>query len=100
MQRHFCRTHSHRGSSRAWRLVTARHCLDRELHQHIIDEHRGCAACLTDTVEALSDACHGLLLRAGLPEMDSAGVVSGPVIDQLFERIGSSLEAEELDRRE
>jgi hypothetical protein len=32
--------------------------------------------------------------------MDFAGVVSGPVIDELFARIDTALDAEDLDRRE
>jgi hypothetical protein len=97
----FCVRHSHRGSSRAYRLILARHSLDRDAHRQVVDEHGDCADCLIDTVEALSDAAHSLLIRLGpLPEMDSAGNVSGPVIDELYERIESCLQAEELDRRD
>lgn len=99
MQR-FCRTHSHRGSSRAWRLVLACHSLDRDAHQRVLEEHKDCVDCWADTVEALADACHGLLLRGPLPEMDSHGVVTGPSIDMLLERIDSALECERLDRRD
>ncbi len=100
MSRDFCRTHSHRGSSRAWRLVLACHSLDRDAQQRVLDEHQDCVGCLVDTVEALADACHAMLLRGPLPEMDSAGVVTGPSIDMLLERIECSLEVEELDRGE
>jgi hypothetical protein len=97
----YCIRHSHRGSSRAYRLILARHSLDRDAEQLVVDEHRDCPACLTDTVQALADACHGLLIRAGpLPSMDSAGVAFGPAIDELLERVDAALEAEELDRRE
>ena len=101
MNRNFCRAHTHRGSSRAWRLIAARHCLDGDLHRHIVAEHQDCVDCLADTVEALSDAYHGLLIRCGpLPSMDDHGVVTGPVVDMLLERIDDALEAEGLDRRE
>ena len=100
MQR-FCRTHTARGSSRAWRLLAARHSLDRHAEQLVVDEIGDCAQCWQDTALAAIDAADSLLIRCGpLPEMDSAGNTSGPVMDELFERIGASLSAEELDRRE
>lgn len=82
-------------------MILAKHCLDRELQQHIIDEHEDCAQCLRDTVEAAVDAAHGLLLRsAGIPHMDDHGNVTGASVDWLLDIIDSSLDAEELDRRE
>ena len=101
MNRNFCTAHSHRGSSRAHRLILARHALDDDLHRHIVDAHGDCAQCLRDTVEALSDCAHGLLIRsAGIPEMDDHGNVTGQSIDWLLGIIDSSLQAEELDRRD
>jgi hypothetical protein len=101
MMNRYCIRHSHRGSSRAYRLIAARHALD-DAHQHIIEkEHAECAQCWRDTALALSDAAHAMLIRLGpLPEMDSAGNVFGPVMDELYERIESALECEELDRRD
>jgi hypothetical protein len=82
-------------------MILARHSYDRDSHQQMIDEHGDCAQCWQDTAVALADAAHCLLIRSGsLPEMDSAGNVSGPVIDELYERIQSALSAEELDRRD
>ena len=50
---------------------------------------------------ALVDAAQALLIRCGpLPHMDAHGVVTGPVIDQLYERIDAALECEQLDRRD
>lgn len=52
-----------------------------------------------DTALAAVDAAQALLIRCGsLPEMDSAGNVSGLMIDGLYERIESALQCEELDR--
>ena len=100
MQR-FCTAHTHRGSSRAWRLILARHSLDRDARRHVIEEHGDCAQCWQDTALALADTAHGLLIRLGpLPVMDSAGNVSGSVIDGLFERIDTALQCEQLDRRD
>jgi hypothetical protein len=41
-----------------------------------------------------------LLIRLSVPGMEENGVVTGPLIDELFERIDSCLRAEELDRRD
>ena len=99
--RTFCTRHTYRGTSRAWRLVLAHHSLDRDARRHIVDEIDSCAQCWQDTALALADAAHVLLIRCGpLPEMDSRGVVTGPVIDGLYERIESALECEQRDRRD
>jgi hypothetical protein len=100
MDRRFC-THSHRGSSRAWRLVLARHVLNGELHQQIIDEHGDCADCLRDTLEAAVNAAATMLLRCWpVPGMDAGGLVSGDSVTWLLDIIDSSLRAEQLDRRD
>ena len=97
----FCTAHSHRGSSRAYRLLLARHSLDNDAHQHVIDEHGGCAQCWQDTALAAVDVAHGLLIRsAGVPQMDAAGNVSGRSIDWLLDIIDSSLECEAAGRRD
>lgn len=99
MSSRFCTAHSYRGSSRAYRLLLARHAYDNDAMTHVIDEHGDCAQCWRDTALALADAAHGLMMRCGpLPEMDSAGNVSGLVMDELYERIQSALECEQLDR--
>jgi hypothetical protein len=100
MQR-FCTTHSHRGSSRAYRLVLARHALDRDAHRQVVEEHGNCAQCLRDTVEALSDAAHALLIRSWpIPEMDNAGIVTGQSIEWLLGLIDDHLACEAADRRD
>jgi hypothetical protein len=101
MQR-FCTAHTHRGSSRAWRLVLARHSHDRDAHRRVVDEHHDCPNCLRDTVNALSDAAHGLLLRSAgtVPHMDASGNCTGTSIDWLLDIIDSTLQAEQLDRRD
>jgi hypothetical protein len=101
MSSRFCRTHSHRGSSRAHRLILAKVILDRELLQQIIDEHDGCAMCFHDTALAAVDAAASLVTSNGpLPVMDSHGNVSGPITDWLLRRIDDLLECEQLDRRD
>jgi hypothetical protein len=97
----FCFTHSHRGSSRAYRMILAKHALDRDLHEHIDHEHGDCGPCWRDTALALADAANGLLLRnAGIPEMDGNGVVTGAGITWLLEYIDDLLTVEALDRGE
>lgn len=97
----FCVRHSHRGSSRAYRLLLARHSIDRDAHQQVVEEHGECADCLRDTVEALSDAAHGLLIRLGpLPGMDAHGNADGPTIHYLLGLIDDFLACEAADRRE
>jgi hypothetical protein len=101
MNRTFCTAHSHRGSSRAHRMILARHVLDDDLHQNIVDEHGDCARCWADTASALADAAGGLLLRcAGIPGMDAAGNVSGTSVDWLLGRIDTALQCEQADRGE
>jgi hypothetical protein len=97
----FCIRHSHRGSSRAHRMILARVVLDRELLQQIVDEHDGCAMCWHDTALAAVDAAQSMLIGSGpLPEMDGNGLVGGPSVDWLLRRIQSLLDCEELDRRD
>jgi hypothetical protein len=97
----FCIRHSHRGSSRAYRMVLARHSLDRPAEQQVVDEHGDCAQCWEDTAVALADAAHGLLIRLGpLPEMDRHGIANGPTIDWLLGWIDDLLECEAADRRD
>jgi hypothetical protein len=97
----FCIRHSHRGSSRAWRLVLARHCLDRDARQQVVDEIGDCAQCWADTALALTDAASGLLLRAaGIPDMDGHGNVTGPGVDWLLGLIDDFLVCEQADRRD
>jgi hypothetical protein len=96
----YCFTHSHRGSSRAYRLILARHSLDRDLHEHIDHEHGDCGPCWRDTALALADAANSLLLRnAGIPEMHGNGVVTSPGITWLLGWIDDLLECEQRDRR-
>jgi hypothetical protein len=96
----FCRTHSDRGSSRAYRMILARHSYDDAAQQQVVDEHGDCADCWHDTALAAVDAAHSLLLRyAPLPGMDDSGVVTGSSVDLLLGRIDALLECERLDRR-
>src|SRR5258708_4899458 len=95
----FCIRHSHRGSSRAYRLILARHSLDGDAHRQVVDEHGDCGHCWRDTPLALAHAAHPLLIGCGrLPGMVSAGNVSGLVVDGLFERTESALACEDADR--
>jgi hypothetical protein len=101
MMSRYCLRHSYRGSSRAWRIVLARHSIDRQAQQLIIDEHKDCPHCLTDTVEALADAAHSLLIRSGpIPEMDNAGNATGPTVDWILQRVDDHLACEQADRRD
>jgi hypothetical protein len=100
MQR-FCRTHSHRGSSRAHRLLLARHSLDTDAQRQVVDEHGDCGQCWQDTALALVDAANSLLLRyAGIPDMDGNGNVTGWSVDWLLELIDDHLVCEAADRRD
>ncbi|HSS22899.1 MAG TPA: hypothetical protein VLL82_00450 [Mycobacterium sp.] len=98
----FCTAHTHRGSSRAWRLILARHSLDQDAHRHIVDEHGVCADCWRDTCLAAVDAAAALLVRsAGAPpHMDAHGNVTGPSVDWLLRRIDTLLACEQADRRD
>jgi hypothetical protein len=97
----FCTRHTHRGSSRAYRLVLARHSLDADAHQSVIDEHGDCPECWRATAVAAVDAVAGLLIKNWpLPEMQPSGVVTGPTVDWLLRTIDVCLEAEQLDRRD
>jgi hypothetical protein len=94
----FCTRHSHRGSSRAGRLLLARHSYDSEAQQQVIDEHGDCADCWRDTALAAVDAAHSVLLRfAPLPEIDGDGLVIGETVELLLARIDGALQAEALD---
>jgi hypothetical protein len=82
-------------------MILARHSLDRPAHQQVADEQGDCAQCWHDTALAAVDAAATLLPRCWpLPEMDSSGLVTGPVIDWLLRRIDSVLECEQADRRD
>jgi len=97
----YCTAHSHRGSSRAYRMILARHSLDRDAEQQVVDEHADCVKCLQSTALALSDAANSLLLRyAGIPNMDGHGNCTGPGVDWVLGLIDDLLACEELDRRE
>ena len=97
----YCIRHTHRGTSRAWRMILAHHSLDRHAQQQVTDEHDGCADCWQDTAVAAVDAAGSLLISSGpLPEMDTSGVVTGPTVNWLLRVIDGCLRAEELDRRE
>jgi hypothetical protein len=97
----FCHTHSSRGSSRAWRLVLARHSYDGAAQQQVADEIGNCETCWHDTALAAVDIAHNLLLGTyPVPEMQPNGVVTGPSVDLCLARIDGLLEAEELDRRD
>jgi hypothetical protein len=97
----FCLRHTHRGSSRAWRLILARHSYDRELQQRVIDEHGECEACWHDTALAAVDAAANMLLMSHpVPGMDANGNVTGPSVGLCLARIYGHLEAEEADRRD
>lgn len=99
MMSRYCLRHGNRASSRAYRIIAARHSIDRQAQQRVIDEHEDCPHCLAATVEALADAAHSLLIRSGsLPEMDSAGNCSGPTIDWLYQRVDDHLACEAADR--
>jgi hypothetical protein len=94
-----CLRHSRKASSRGWRLVLARQCLDRDAEQLIIDEHQDCPACLAATVEALADAAHSLMIRSwGVPNMDEYGTVTGQGITWLYDLIDDHLACESRDR--
>jgi hypothetical protein len=97
----FCETHSHRGSSRAYRAILARTCYDAEAGQQVADEAGDCADCWRDVALSAIDAAHSLLLRyAPLPEMASNGVITGSSVDTLLARIDAALDCEALDRRD
>jgi hypothetical protein len=98
----FCTRRSHRGSSRAHRLILARHSLDDDARRHVIDEHDGCPDCWRDTCLATVDAAANLLIRSAgsLPEMDAHGNATGPTVDWLLRRLDSALECEQADRRD
>jgi hypothetical protein len=97
----YCTRHSYRGSSRAHRLLLAKHSLDTDAHRHVVAEHQDCAQCWQDTALALADTAHGLLLRSAgtLPHMDWHGNCTGRSVDWLLNIMASSLQAEDLDRR-
>jgi hypothetical protein len=101
MMNRYCTRHGSRGNSRAYRMVLARHCYDRDALQQAIDEAGDCSQCLRDVALAAVDAAHALLLRYGpLPGMDDYGNVTGPSVDLLLGRIDAALRCEELDRRD
>src|SRR5258708_34436455 len=77
MQR-FCVRHTYRGSSRAHRLILARHSLDRDAHQLVVDEYDGCPQCWRDTCLAAVDAANSLLASSSgsLPELDGHGTAT------------------------
>lgn len=95
----FCIRHSHRGSSRAWRMLLATHSLDRELHRHVVDEHGDCAQCWKDTALAAVDAA-ATMIGGPLPVMDANGLVTGETVSWLLTVIDGFLEAEQADRRD
>jgi hypothetical protein len=97
----FCLRHSNRGSSRAYRMLLARHTFDRDALARVIDEHEDCADCWHDTALAAVDAAHNLLLGSfPVPDMDAHGNVTGPSVDLCLSRIDSLLECEQRDRRD
>lgn len=101
MMNRYCTAHTHRGSSRAHRLLLARHSHDADSYRRVLAEHGDCPHCLRDTAKAAIDVAASLLIRSWpLPEMDAHDVVTGQSIDWLLERIDSLLECEQADRRE
>jgi hypothetical protein len=97
----FCVRHSHRGSSRAHRMLLARHSYDADSYRRVLDEHGDCPDCLRDTVKAAIDVAHSLLIRSWpIPEMDANDVVTGASIDWLLERLDMALQCEQADRRD
>jgi hypothetical protein len=82
-------------------MILARHSLDRDAQQQVIDEHDGCAECWHDTALAAVDAAANVLLGSyPVPDMDVHGNVTGPSVDLLLGRIDALLECEALDRRD
>jgi hypothetical protein len=97
----YCFRHSHRGSSRAYRAILARHSLDRVAQQQLADEHGDCVDCWRDTALAAVDAAASMLVRCWpLPEQDASGLVSGESIDWLLGIIDDLLGCEAADRRD
>ncbi len=119
MNRRYCERHTHRGSSRAWRMILAAHCYDRDAQQHVIDEIGDCADCWRDAALGAVSAADILLITAEpTPEPDlpprpqvftavktsgllhPSGLVEGPSVNWLIGVIDSCLYAEELDRQD
>jgi hypothetical protein len=99
MNSRHCTAHTHRGTSRAHRLLLACHALDDDARHLVIAEHGECVDCWRDTCLALADAAHSLLIgSAGVPELDPAGNVGGPSVDRLLRRIDAALVCEQADR--
>jgi hypothetical protein len=98
----YCTAHSHRGGSRAYRMILAKHSLDRDAHRHVVDEHGDCPECWRDTCLAAVDAANNLLIRSAgaVPHMDAHGNCSGPTVDWLLGRIDTTLACEQADRRD
>jgi hypothetical protein len=101
MSNRYCTRHSHRGSSRAWRLLLSTHSYERDAQQQVIAEHGDCAQCWRDTALSAIDNAHSLLLHfAPIPDIDDDGLVVGETVNLLLARISGSLAAEQLDRRD
>lgn len=100
MNPRYCVHHDHRASSRAWRLILARHSYDGDAQSQVIAEVADCVGCWKAVALAAVDACHSLLIRGfPVPEMDNAGNCTGQSIDWVLARIDDHLGCEAADRR-